>query len=72
MYNYYHFTRTLLISKKNPNLLVVTVGSNDNIDQASFQKATGRAAIKVFDLRTLPSGGTPFNNSQYGKYMGYA
>lgn len=70
MNNNYHYTRTLLISKKNPNLLVVTVGSNDNIDQASFQKATGRAAIKVFDLTTLPSSGTQFNNSQYGKYMG--
>ncbi|KAJ2916211.1 hypothetical protein MD484_g4181, partial [Candolleomyces efflorescens] len=66
MYNWYHFTRTLLISKKNPNLIVISVGSNDNIDIPSFQQATGRAAIKVFDLRTLPSGGTPFNSSQYG------
>ena len=70
MYNWYHFTRTLLISKKNPNLIVISVGSNDNIDIPSFQQATGRAAIKVFDLRTLPSGGTPFNSSQYGRMLG--
>ncbi|TFK32758.1 hypothetical protein BDQ12DRAFT_701066 [Crucibulum laeve] len=57
MYNIGHPTRTLLVSRKYPDYLVVSVGSNSNIDLPSFDPAAGRASVKVFDLRTVPVNG---------------
>ncbi|KAH8595286.1 hypothetical protein B0O99DRAFT_652353 [Bisporella sp. PMI_857] len=64
-----HLTRTLLIAPQNPNLLVVSHGSNSNIDNASINPATGRAIIKTFDLNSIPSGG--YNYPSTGWVTGY-
>ncbi|KAF1833300.1 hypothetical protein BDW02DRAFT_648488 [Decorospora gaudefroyi] len=64
-----HFTRTLAISEKYPNLLVVSHGSNSNIDTASYDPKTGRAIIKVFDLTKIPNGG--YNYPRDGWLAGY-
>ena len=64
-----HLTRTLLIAPHKPNLLVVSHGSNDNIDNASVNPATARAIIKVFDLAAIPSGG--YNYVSQGWNAGY-
>ena len=64
-----HLTRTLALSPANPNLLVVSHGSNANIDTATSDPKTGRAIIKVFDLTKVPSGGYKYASDGYT--MGY-
>jgi glucose/arabinose dehydrogenase len=64
-----HLTRTLAIAPANPNLLVVSHGSNSNIDTASNDPKTARAIIKVFDLSKIPSGG--YNYASGGYNAGY-
>ncbi|PVH76304.1 iron reductase domain protein [Cadophora sp. DSE1049] len=64
-----HSTRTLLLSPKNPNLLAVSHGSNDNFDYPSGNPKTARACVKVFDLNAIPSGG--YNYVSGGWLAGY-
>ncbi|KAF2877276.1 hypothetical protein BDV95DRAFT_673985 [Massariosphaeria phaeospora] len=64
-----HTTRTLAIPRKYPNLLVVSHGSNGNFDYESIDPKTGRAAVKVFDLSAVPSGGYDYTTKGY--QMGY-
>ncbi|KAM7203005.1 L-sorbosone dehydrogenase [Naviculisporaceae sp. PSN 640] len=64
-----HPSRTLAIPSNNPNLLVVSLGSEDNIDHPSINKETGRAIVKVFDLSQTPAGGWNYNTQ--GWYLGY-
>ncbi|KAG8531394.1 uncharacterized protein KY384_003023 [Bacidia gigantensis] len=55
-----HNTRTLLISPSAPNNLVVSRGSNANIDPGAADVTAGRSQIKAFDLTKLPTGGYDF------------
>lgn len=64
-----HLTRTLAIAPQNSNLLVVSHGSNSNIDQPTSDPKTGRAIIKVFNLASVPSGG--YNYVSGGYNAGY-
>lgn len=64
-----HPSRTLAIPPNNPNILVVSLGSEDNIDHPSINKETGRAIVKVFDLTQTPAGGWDYNSQ--GWYLGY-
>jgi glucose/arabinose dehydrogenase len=60
-----HPTRTLVIPKNKPNLLVVSCGSNENLDMAAGNIATERAVVKVFDMNSVPSGGYNFVTGGY-------
>lgn len=64
-----HLTRTLAIAPHQPNLLVVSHGSNANIDAGAADKKTARAIVKVFDLSAVPSGG--YNYASGGYNAGY-
>jgi hypothetical protein len=64
-----HLTRTLAIHPAQANLLVVSHGSNANIDTGAANPKTGRAIIKVFDLSKVPSGG--YNYASGGWNAGY-
>ncbi|KAF1912392.1 cellulose binding iron reductase-like protein [Ampelomyces quisqualis] len=64
-----HLTRTLAIAPHAPNLLVVSHGSNANIDATTNDPKTGRAIIKVFDVSKVPSGG--YNYISGGYTAGY-
>ena len=64
-----HNSRTLAIPPNNANLLIVSLGSNANIDDQSVRKETGRAIVKVFDLSKAPAGGYSYNSD--GWYLGY-
>lgn len=66
-----HVTRTLLISRKNPDYVVVTLGSDGNIDEASIQESSGTAQIRVFNMQELPEDGSSYTDERYGKVMGY-
>lgn len=64
-----HTARTLVIPPATPDFLAVMVGSDGNLDQASFQKETGRAVVKVFDMAAVPNGGWDYNTE--GWFLGY-
>ena len=53
MSNSDHTTRTLLLSKLAPEMLLVTRGSMSNIDALAEDKSTGHAQVKAFNLSTL-------------------
>ncbi|KAI1370115.1 hypothetical protein F4677DRAFT_439232 [Hypoxylon crocopeplum] len=52
-----HATRTLIIPPRQPDLLVVSHGSNSNLDYPAASPATARAIVKVFNLSTVPVAG---------------
>lgn len=56
-----HFTRTILVSPKNPDLVIVSVGSNNNWDYATSSPGAGRSIVKVFDATAAPASGYNFN-----------
>ena len=64
-----HSSRTLMVVKRDPNFLLVQVGSNSNFDMASAQKSTGRAIIKIFDVSKAPTNGWNYNTE--GETFGY-
>ncbi|GAP84050.2 putative cellobiose dehydrogenase protein [Rosellinia necatrix] len=64
-----HSTRNLLVVRAQPNLLLVQVGSNANLDMQSAQPATGRAIIKIFDVSKAPAAG--FNYKTDGEVFAY-
>ncbi|KAK3385849.1 soluble quino protein glucose/sorbosone dehydrogenase [Podospora didyma] len=64
-----HASRTLAIPPNKPSLLIVSLGSDGNIDVAAAKKETGRALVKVFDMSKVPSGGYTYNTQ--GWYLGY-
>ncbi|RDL39301.1 Uncharacterized protein BP5553_03641 [Venustampulla echinocandica] len=69
MYNGGHPTRTLVLAPHQPNLLVISLGSNANWDYDSGNPNTGRALIRAFDLNAIPSGGYDYITGGY--LMGY-
>ena len=69
MSNAGHTTRSLVIPKNRPNLLVVSVGSNGNLDMPTQNLGVQRAVNKVFDMSTIPSGGFSYNTG--GWQAGY-
>ncbi|KIW26523.1 uncharacterized protein PV07_09610 [Cladophialophora immunda] len=64
-----HTTRTLLLSKKAPGLLVVTRGSTSNIDFAAASLSSGHSQIKAFNLTNQT--GTPYNFDTSGLRLGW-
>ncbi|KAK4239544.1 L-sorbosone dehydrogenase [Achaetomium macrosporum] len=64
-----HFTRTIAVVPKQPNLILLQVGSNQNLDTAAAQPSTGRAIIKVFDTSKAPANG--FNYNTDGEVFAY-
>ncbi len=64
-----HVTRTLLLPKKYPDLLIVSRGSNDNIDTRSIDPSVGRAVVKVFNLSSIPADG--YDYASAGSLLGW-
>lgn len=64
-----HSTRNVMVVKAQPNMVLVQVGSNANLDMASAQPATGRAIIKIFDMSKAPAAG--FNYKTDGEVFAY-
>ncbi|KZV91095.1 soluble quino protein glucose dehydrogenase [Exidia glandulosa HHB12029] len=65
-----HVTRTLLVSSAHPSLLIVSRGSNNNLDMGATA-SSGRAQVKVFDWTKLPSGDVGYDFTSQGKILGY-
>ncbi|EJD35699.1 soluble quino protein glucose dehydrogenase [Auricularia subglabra TFB-10046 SS5] len=63
-----HVTRTVVVSKKHPNLLIVSRGSLGNLDPTASK---AHASIKVFDWKNLPSGDKGYDYTKDGKVFAY-
>ncbi|OLN94108.1 Cellobiose dehydrogenase 5 [Colletotrichum chlorophyti] len=64
-----HPTRALIIPPATPHLLVIQQGSYNNFDHESLNKAVARAVVKVFDMRSVPSGGYAY--ASQGWFLGW-
>lgn len=64
-----HSTRNVLVVPSKPNMILVQIGSNQNLDMASGNKATGRAIIKIFDMSSVPANGYAYKTQ--GEVFGY-
>lgn len=65
-----HVTRTLLIPTKHSDLLLISRGSNGNLDMATTEISSGRSMIKVFNLTSIP-GGDPVDYTRDGVVLGW-
>lgn len=65
MYPGGHVTRTLIVPPHRPDLLLVSHGSNGNLDYGALDPAIARAVVKAFDLTTVPEGGYSYSSDGY-------
>lgn len=65
-----HATRTLLIPQRNPNLLLVSRGSDGNVDKGTVDIQSARSQIRVFELDELFNAGYPVQYSS-GAVLGW-
>lgn len=66
-----HNTRTLLMSSKQPGLLVVSRGSSANVDLLSGDLSSGRSQIRAFNVTNLTSTSEPYDYSTTGRRLGW-
>lgn len=66
-----HTTRTLLISQKEPGTLVVSRGSNSNLDVEAEDLSSGHSQIKAFDLSNLTVSSNPYDFNSEGRLLGW-
>ena len=64
-----HTTRTLLVSEKAENTLLISRGSTSNIDPLASNISTGHSQIKAFNLEHVPANGYQFDTD--GLRLGY-
>jgi glucose/arabinose dehydrogenase len=64
MSNSGHATRTILASKKNPDLLVVSVGSNANIDPGTSQQSSGRSQLRTFSIEKISQASVAYTTGE--------
>ncbi|KAI1362054.1 soluble quino protein glucose dehydrogenase [Xylaria arbuscula] len=65
-----HVTRTLAIPPHHAELLVVSHGSDANIDQDTSDPRTARAIVKVFNISSIPMGGYNFASQGWNAGFG--
>ncbi len=70
MSNNDHVTRTLLLSKKAPGILLVSRGSNENLDNIAKDITSGHSQIRAFNL-TNATDGQPYDYASSGKMLGW-
>ncbi|KAH6678604.1 soluble quino protein glucose/sorbosone dehydrogenase [Halenospora varia] len=71
MSNSDHTTRTLLISQKQPGILVVSRGSSENIDLQAEDINTGHSQLKAFDLNNFTAESSPYDFTTSGRLLGW-
>lgn len=65
-----HVTRTLLLSRKSPDLLLVSRGSAGNMDMDTTEISSGRSQIRAFNISNVTDG-EPYDYSTKGKVIGW-
>lgn len=68
MSNTDHTTRTLLLSQKVPSLLIVSRGSNSNLDLLAEQLDSGHSQIKAFNVSNVTQ---PYDFTSNGTLLGW-
>ncbi|KAK7403021.1 hypothetical protein QQX98_011221 [Neonectria punicea] len=68
MSNAGHTTRTLLLSRKHPDLLLVSRGSEGNDDAAAADKKSGHSQLRAFNITTADDGPLAFGS---GRLLGW-
>jgi len=68
MSNTDHTTRTLLLSQKVPDMLLVSRGSNSNLDLLARQMNSGHSQIKAFNISSVKQ---PYDFSNSGTLLGW-
>ncbi|KAI8624327.1 soluble quino protein glucose dehydrogenase [Xylariaceae sp. FL1651] len=58
-----HFTRNIMVVASQPNMVLVQVGANANLDMQAAQSSTGRAIIKIFDMSKVPASGYSYKTT---------
>ncbi|KAK3945536.1 putative glucose sorbosone dehydrogenase [Diplogelasinospora grovesii] len=69
MSNSDHVTRTLLLSRKMPGLLVVSRGSGENMDYSALKASSGVSQIRVFNIANTT--GKAYNFANEGELLGW-
>ncbi len=64
-----HTTRTLLLSRHVPDMLIVSRGSNSNIDPLASDISTGHCQLKAFNISNVTSG--PYDFTADGVLLGW-
>ncbi|TQS31811.1 hypothetical protein Golomagni_07898, partial [Golovinomyces magnicellulatus] len=65
-----HVTRTLLIPQHNPDLLLVSRGSNDNVDKETAEIESGRSQLRIFKIADLLASTEPVDYTA-GEVLGW-
>lgn len=65
-----HVSRTLLLSEKANNTLLVSRGSSENMDLVAAQLNSGHSQIRSFDISKLLDG-RPYDYPSEGRLMGW-
>lgn len=63
-----HHTRTLVVPSSDPNILIVSRGSEDNLDMETLDPSTGRSIIKYWSIDEFT--GDPVQFSSTGTVLG--
>jgi len=66
-----HTTRTLLMSQKEPGTLLVSRGSDSNIDLETEHIESGRSQIKAFDVGSIDADSEPYDFTTSGRLLGW-
>ncbi|SPQ26931.1 51f52ea8-c28f-4185-b048-a365b4bb6470 [Thermothielavioides terrestris] len=68
-----HVTRTLLLSRKQPDLLLVSRGSSANIDPLAAQQSSGISQIRAFNISSSATAARrgPYNYPTDGLLVGW-
>jgi glucose/arabinose dehydrogenase len=66
-----HTTRTLMMSTKEPGILVVSRGSNSNIDLEAETLSSGHSQIKAFNMTNMTSSTPPYDFTTSGRLLGW-
>ena len=65
-----HVSRTLLLSKKQPDLLLVSRGSGENIDMTAGDLSSGRSVIRAFNISNVTDD-KPYDYPSQGLLLGW-
>lgn len=71
MSNSDHTTRTLLMSQKEPGIILVSRGSNSNIDPDAESLSSGHSQIKAFNTSNLTPASEPYDFNSEGRLLGW-
>ena len=70
MSNQDHVSRTLLLSRKQPDLMLVSRGSGQNIDPLALDVTSGISQIRVFNISNITDG-TVYDYPSQGMLLGW-